>query len=89
MSTLTTAQRLKLPLSDFGEPDRRRFPIIDQSDVDAAAKLIGRAQDPAAVKKRIISIVRRKGLKLPEPWQDPRIAEGKRQVKAALSNAGK
>lgn len=69
MSKLTTAQRKALDIADFGDPGRRLFPIVDQDDVDSAARLIGKAQNPAAVKARIISIARRKGLKLPAAWQ--------------------
>jgi hypothetical protein len=69
MSTLNTAQRKALPLSDFGDPTNRLFPIVDQDDVDSAAHLIGKAQDPEKVKARIISIAKRKGLKIPDAWQ--------------------
>lgn len=69
MSTLTQAQRMKLPLSSFGDPERRLFPIVDQDDVDSAAHLIGKARNPAAVKARIIRIARRKGLSLPDAWK--------------------
>ncbi len=69
MSTLTTAQRAKLPASAFGDPAGRRFPILDQNDVDSAAHLIGKASNPDAVKRRIIAIARRKGLSIPKAWQ--------------------
>lgn len=69
MSTLTTAQRAKLPLSDFGQPSTRSFPIVDASDVSDAAHLIGKARDPDATKKRVIAIARRKGLSIPKAWQ--------------------
>lgn len=69
MSKLTTKQRLALPLSDFGDPKRRLFPIVDAADVDAAAHLIGKAADPAAVKARVISIAKRKGFSIPDAWK--------------------
>lgn len=68
MSTLSAAQRAKLPESDFGDPARRLFPIVDQQDVDSAAHLIGKAKNPGAVKAQISAIVKRKGLKLPDAW---------------------
>ena len=74
MSNLTAEQRAKLPLSDFGDPKGRRFPILDQSDADAAAHLIGRAKgiDIEDVKDRIVAICRRKNLKPPAAWvNDP------------------
>jgi hypothetical protein len=74
MSKLTKKQRDALPESDFGDPARRLFPIVDQDDVDSAAHLIGKAKNPEAVKKRIIAIARRKGLKIPEAWKADKAA---------------
>jgi hypothetical protein len=62
------SKRDKTPKEDFAGPNES-FPIQDQADVNAAAKLIGHAKDPAAVKARIIAIAKRKGLKIPESWQ--------------------
>jgi hypothetical protein len=70
MATWTAEKRRKLPLSQFGAPDQRLFPIEDQSDLDAAAHLIGRAKNPAKVKKRLIAIARKLGLKIPDAWKD-------------------
>jgi hypothetical protein len=70
MATWTAEKRRKLPLSQFGAPDQRLFPIEDQSDMDAAAHLIGRAKNPAKVKKRLIAIARKLGLKIPDAWKD-------------------
>lgn len=75
MSTLTTAQRDALPLSDFASPNDRKFPILDQSDVAAAASLLGKADDPEAVKMRIIAIAKRKKLTLPDAWQSKAAGE--------------
>lgn len=70
MSNLSQTERDKLPDSDFGDPAGRRFPIIDQSDVDASAHLIGRAKgiNVAKVKARIIAICKRKKLNPPATW---------------------
>jgi hypothetical protein len=73
MSNLTAKQRRELPLEDFGQPSKRLFPILDQADVDAAARLIGKASDPEAVKKKIIAICKRKGLKPPAAWTEKAI----------------
>lgn len=70
MSNLTKKQRDALPLSDFGDPDRRLFPIVDASDVSDAAHLIGKAKNPEKVKARIVAIARRKGFPIPDAWKD-------------------
>lgn len=57
--------RDKLDESDFAGP-HRSFPIINQSDVSDALRLLHHADNPAAVRSRIASIARRKGLKMPE-----------------------
>jgi hypothetical protein len=69
MSKLSKKQRDELPESDFGDSTRRLFPIVDQDDVDSAARLIGKARNPEAVKARIVAIARRKGLKIPDAWK--------------------
>jgi hypothetical protein len=61
------SKRDKLDHADFAGPDQS-FPILTQADVDAAAHLVGKAADPEAVKRKIIAIARRKGLKVPEAW---------------------
>jgi hypothetical protein len=61
------SERDKMDSSDFAGPDQS-FPIKTQADVDAASHLIGKAKDPAAVKARVISIAKKKGLKLPDAW---------------------
>jgi hypothetical protein len=76
MSQLNTAQRAKLPTSAFGDPQRRLYPIVDQDDVDSAAHLIGKAKDPEAVKRRIIMIARKKGLRIPDAWQEDSKSSG-------------
>lgn len=61
-------ERKDMPESDFAGP-HKSFPIKDQSDVENAAHLIGHAKDPEAVRRKIIEIAHRKGLKIPEAWQ--------------------
>lgn len=63
---------------DFAGP-HGSFPIKSQKDVDSAAKLIGHADDPEAVKAKIKAIAKRKGLTVPEAWQE----------KTSNSNSGK
>ena len=63
------AEREKMDASDFAGP-HQSFPIRDQEDVDNAARLIGHADDPEAVKRNIIKIAKRKGLSLPKSWQE-------------------
>lgn len=62
------SERDKMPASDFAGPGQS-FPIRTQADVDAASHLVGKAANPDAVKKRIISIAKRKGFTIPEAWQ--------------------
>lgn len=59
------AKRDKLPSEDFAGP-HQSFPIQKQSDVQAAMHLTGKADDPEAVKSRIRSIAKRKGLTVPD-----------------------
>jgi hypothetical protein len=68
MSKLTKEQRDKMDKADFGDPERRLFPIQDQGDVDDAARLVGKAKSPDSVRTRIMHICERKKLKAPESW---------------------
>ncbi len=63
------AQRDAMDDSDFAGP-HESFPIKTQADVHNAARLIGHADDPAAVKAAIIRIAKRKGFSLPAAWAD-------------------
>lgn len=63
------AERDSMDSEDFAGP-HESFPIKSQEDVYNAAKLIGHADNPAAVKSRIKSIAKRKGLKLPDSWEN-------------------
>lgn len=56
--------------SDSFAGPHQSFPIDSQEHLDAAAKLIGHADNPDAVKARAIAIAKRKGFKLPESWQE-------------------
>lgn len=68
MGTITAAERAKVSAGDFAGP-HRSFPIRNQQDVYDAARLVGHAADPAAVKAAIIRIAKRKGFSLPKSWQ--------------------
>jgi hypothetical protein len=52
---------------DHAGPDGS-FPITSQRNVDAAAHLIGKAENPAEVKRNVIDIAHRKGFRIPESW---------------------
>ena len=64
---ISKKERKDTAKEDFAGPNDT-FPINDQDDVDSAAHLIGKAKNPNAVKARIKSIAKRKGLTLPEAW---------------------
>jgi hypothetical protein len=66
------SERDKMDASDFAGP-HQSFPIKTQADVDAASHLIGKSDNPGAVKAKVITIAKRKGLKIPDAW---RAAEG-------------
>lgn len=67
--------RDKIPAEDFAGADRS-FPIVTPKDVHDAAASLGRArgQDTDKIKRRIISIARRKGdafvARLPDAWKN-------------------
>lgn len=65
--------RDKIPASDFAGPGRT-FPIVSPGDVADAAHLVGHADDPGEVRRRIVSIAHRKGpafeAKLPDSWKE-------------------
>ncbi len=56
MSNLTQKERDELPESKFADPKNRKFPILDCSDFEDAWGLAGHAQDPEAVRKRILEM---------------------------------
>lgn len=69
----TKMDRKKIPAEDFGDPANRKYPIVVPADVQDAARLIGKAGDPEAVKKQIVDIAKRKGKEfvdmLPLAWR--------------------
>ena len=81
--SITQAERDRVPPEDFAGP-HESFPIRNQADVDNAARLIGHADDPEAVKRRIIAIAKRKGLRIPEAWQAGK-SEDRMEVKTYQS----
>ncbi len=56
MSNLTQKERDELPESKFADPKNRKFPILDCSDFEDAWGLAGHAEDPEAVRKRILEM---------------------------------
>lgn len=67
--SISQEERDKLPADDFAGPDRS-FPIRNQADLNSAVKLVGHASDPEKVKAEIIKIAKRKGLNLPDSWEE-------------------
>jgi phage head maturation protease len=69
----TQKDRENIPAEDFAGPNKT-FPIVVPQDVSDAARLVGHAKDPAAVKANIIKIAKRKGAKfvakLPDSWRE-------------------
>jgi len=65
--------RKDIPAEDFAGPNQT-FPIVTPSSAEDAGSLIGKADDPDAVKAKIIAIAKRKGpdfvAALPEAWKD-------------------
>jgi len=55
MSKLTTAQRSKLPKTDFALPNFRRYPIQDEEHARYALSMMG--QEPATVQREIKAAV--------------------------------
>ena len=65
---LTVEQRASLSPEDFGDPERKLFPVLTQQDIDLAPKRISFFPDYEELKERLISIALRKGFSLPEAW---------------------
>lgn len=65
---VSQADRDAMDPDDFAGP-HQSFPIRNQQDVDDAKMLVGHAEDPDAVKAKIISIAKRKGLLIPDAWK--------------------
>src|SRR5579859_3389174 len=62
-------ERKGMDSEDFGDPDKKAFPVKTQQDLDNAAHLVGHADNPDAAKTRLKGIAKKKGLKLPDSWQ--------------------
>lgn len=63
------AERDAIPAEDFGDPANKLFPVRTQQELRQAYEELAHAEDPTAVKARILEIAARKGLKVePSPW---------------------
>jgi hypothetical protein len=71
---LTEDERDKIASEDFAQPPDG-YPCDTQAHLDACAKLIGKApaDEQAAIKKTAMAIAKRKGLELPDSWQDAKM----------------
>lgn len=67
---LTIEQRAALSPEDFGDPERRLFPILTQEDVNLAPRRISFFPNADKMKQRLIDIAVRKGFTVPELWID-------------------
>jgi len=80
--------RDKIPEKDFAGPNRS-YPIVSPKDVSDAASLAGKADDPAAVRRRIKAIARRKGpefeAKIPDSWKDGDDSDNKKVADADMA----
>ncbi len=74
---LTKDQRDAIDDSDFAWPEQKKYPINTQAHLDAAAKLIGRAPEGVQdkIKRNAIRIAKRKGLTLPDSWNNEPASE--------------
>ncbi len=69
---ISQKERDRMPGEDFGWPEQKKFPVKDQAHLDAAFRLLGRAprDKQASIRRRLIQIARRKGLKLPSSVEE-------------------
>lgn len=65
---LTVEERAALSPEDFGDPERRLFPVLTQEDINLAPRRISFFPNVEELKSRLISIAVRKGFSLPEVW---------------------
>jgi hypothetical protein len=74
VSELNTAQRKALPLSSYAWPAKRLYPVVDASDMQGVASLLGKAPESVRpfIKRRAMAIARRKGFAdaIPQAWLD-------------------
>jgi hypothetical protein len=59
MGKLSAAQRRKLPVSDFAEPGKRKYPVNDKGHAKAALSRVEHNGTPAE-KKAVVAKVRKK-----------------------------
>lgn len=64
----SASDRKKMSPKTFAGP-HETYPIETQQDVHDAARLIGHAQNPQAVKSKIKSIAKQKGFSIPVSWR--------------------
>jgi hypothetical protein len=89
MATWTKEKRVALPLTDFGQPSGRVFPIKDQEDLDEAFRLLQSARNPAPILARLLAIAKRKRLTVPDHLRDLTAAAAKfAAVEIAADRAG-
>jgi hypothetical protein len=62
------SRRDKLDKGSFAGP-HQSFPIESQKDVQSAASLLHHADNPEAVRRKVVAIAKRKGLTLPDSWR--------------------
>lgn len=88
MRYLSQKERDAIPDEDFAGP-HRSFPVRNQDDVDNDARLLGHAkpEDQAEIKRNIIRLAKKKGLKLPESWQEEEDGDKKEEDRATMGDA--
>jgi hypothetical protein len=70
MSAITKAERARLPLAVFAQPEIRLLPILDQEDVyNAIRRFVLVRDNREQVRARIIALARSQGLRLPDSWE--------------------
>lgn len=88
MSTWTAEKRKNADPDVFCGPNES-YPLEDQADLDAIARLYGKAADPEAVKRLAIARAKKLGLRLPPSWQESDTAEHSRSPATfALGDVG-
>jgi len=64
----STAERDAILEEDFGDPTNKLFPVRTQEECRQSLNELAFADDPTAVKVRIVAIAARKGLKIPDNY---------------------
>src|SRR5574343_1390017 len=82
---LTIEQRAALSPEDFGDPERRLFPILTQEDVNLAPRRISFFPNADELKDRLISIALRKGFSVPDIWVERKAEESQEATASAFS----